>query len=603
MSAIINRAGLASNTFLGSHLIRMFASCGSLLEANQAFSKLHKPNLFTWSAIISANAKLGHGVQAINLYLQMQGSNVVPDGHIFSAVLKACGSAGTLLQGKLVHVHIIENEFERDVVVGNTLIDMYSKCDSIEDACKVFNNLPRRDIVTWSAMIVGFCQHGGHEDARQLFQEMQEHGMKPNGITWNAIIAGYAELGHAQEAFQLFLQMQEEGIEPNDITFVSIIKLCSGLSGLEQGQSIHVQVIESGCEQDTMVGNVLIDMYAKCGSLDDAHRVFTQMLERDVVTWTAMIASHAQHGQSQEAIQLFQQMRYVGIVPNSVTFVSILKAYSSIAALDQGKLIHTQIIQSGFDSDVRIGCTLTDMYTQCGGLEDAQNVFSKLSEHSIVTWNAIIAGYAEHNNYKSARQCFEEMQQACVKPNIVTFVSLLSACSHVGLVDEGRAHFRSMREDHGIIPIIEHYNCLIDLLGRAGQLRLATDLLKSMPFPSNLVGWKSLLGHCRIHGNVSLAAYCFDKVVTADHRHAGGYVHMTNTYVDAGNWQDAARVRELRRGTDVWKEPGKAFIEVDNKVYDFMVGDKSHTQSDGIYTKVKKLSTQMKEKGFAPNFD
>lgn len=379
---LILKCGLRSDVFLGSHLIRMFGVCGNLLEANQVFSQLPNPSVFTWSAIISAHNILGEDQQAIALYHQIQQSSVTPDGHVFVAVLKACASPSFLKHGKLIHTHIIESNFAEDVFVGSALIDMYGRCGNIEASRNVFNNLSKRDVVMWSAMI-----------------------------------ANYAEHGKAYEAFQLFWQMQQHGLQPNHVTFVSILKACcaSGMPVLDQGKPLHAYIIENGFESDVLVGNYLINMYAKCGSLEDACRVFDKLPKQDAVTWNVVIAGYIQHGYGLKALGLFEQMLQEGMRPDQVTFISILKVCSSIASLDQGKWIHLQIIKSGGELDAHVASTLLDMYVNCGSLEHARSVFDTVPKRDVVFWSAMITGYVQFGHSQEAIKLFQQMQEEDVE--------------------------------------------------------------------------------------------------------------------------------------------------------------------------------------------
>lgn len=660
VNLFIRRSGFEANTFLGSHLIRMFTLCGSLVEANVVFSKLAKPNVFAWNAIISAHTKLGQAEHAIELYHNLRQSSVNPNEHIFVAVLKACGNTAALTQGKLIHSHVIQSCLESDLFVGNTLMNMYAKCGFIGDAQRVFDKLTKRDVVSWNAMIIGNAQDEHGEEALQLFYQMQQEGTDPDDVTftivlkvcssmatldegklihkhivknscdlvifvgnalvdmyvtcgsqkdagkvfeklpkrdvvtWSTMISGYAQHGYGQEALDFFHQMLQDGIQPNIVTYFGILKACTSLSGLDQGKQMHANFLKNDFELDDYIGSSLIDMYAKCGSLEDAQRVFKNFPRPNMVTWNSMIAAYAQHGHGQDALQIFQQLQQVDIEPDRVTFLSALKACSTLAALDWGKLIHAQIVGGGFTADMSVDNTLIDMYSKCGSLADACRVFGIMPTRGVVAWSAMIAGYALHSDYEEALQHFKEMQQEGLKPNDVTFVSLISACGHKGLVDKGYSHFHSMRESYGITPTPAHFNCMVDLLGRAGRVEEAADLLLSMPIHCKLLGWTSLLNHCKTHKSVELGRTCFDHIVTTDCREASAYSVISEIYINANILDEAHKIKEIRNHASLWKKPGKAFIQVDNMMHDFIVGDASHPRSEKIHEKLKTLAMQMK---------
>ncbi|KAJ7534651.1 hypothetical protein O6H91_13G104200 [Diphasiastrum complanatum] len=507
--ALIVLRGLDSNIFLGNTLVNMYAKSGRVLDARQAFDSMPKHNVFSWTAIISAYANHGQGEEAINLFQQMQQAGITPNKVGFVVVLKACTRIPSLQQGKKFHLDIIKNGFETDVIVGSTLVDMYAKCGSIEDARRVFNNMHERDVVSW-----------------------------------NAMIAGYAQQCLGKEALNLYEQMKQDGVQPTIVTYVVLLKACASIAALEEGKQIHSDIIKSGFESDVIVGSILVDMYAKCGRIENACRVFNNMHEQDVVSWTAIISGYAQQGLGQEALDLYKQMKHEGVQSDIVTYLVLLKACASIPALEQGKQLHLDIINSGFELDVSLGSTLVDMYAKCGRLEDARQVFNNMHERDVVSWNAMIAGYAQQGLGKEALTLLKQMQKEGRKPDVVTYVSVLSACSHSGLVDKGRHLFDSMCKDHGVIPTIDHYICMVDLLGRAGCLADAEDFISTMPIQPNAVVWMTLLGAARNHGHLEIGRRAFDHVVKLEPENAAPYVLLSNIYAAVGKRDEVAKTRK-----------------------------------------------------------
>lgn len=560
--------GFESDLFVGNALINMYAKCGSLLDARALFDRLPRRDVVTWSSLIAGYAQHGHCPEAIQLFQLMQQDGTEPNRVTYICIVKTCASLAILQQGKGIHSHIIGKGFESDVFIGNTLIDMYSKCGSLEAASSLFNRLPKRDLVTWSALIAGYARHG-----------------------------------HGLEALKLFEQMEQDSIEPNELIFVSLLKACSSVVSLEQGKFIHTCIIKSGFGLDLLTATTLVDMYGKCGSPHEAHLVFDRLQKRDVATWSALIAGYTENGIAEVALQLSQRMKHEGIVPDQVTFVCMLKACSSLAALGYGKQTHSQIIESGHEIDIMVGNTLLDMYGKCGSLEDACALFNSMQNPKVVTWNILIGGFALHSNYTMASFYFENMLQGGLKPDEVTFTWLLSACRHLGLVREGCLHYKSMKEQYGIAPRRDHYDSMVDVFGQAGHLNEAEDLLETIPFAANRVGWTSLLDSCRKHGNVHVGRRCFDQIMRVDRGHAAAYVHLANIYSHAGMWEDLEKVKDLRRHANVWKKPAKAVIEIGNQVHAFVVGDKTHSQSDAIYAKLKTLGNEMRKEGYSPQVD
>lgn len=538
--ALAVSAGYDSNNVLASQIIRMYACQGMLAEANQVFNRLPMPNLFAWTSIISAHADLGQAKQAVQLYQHMQESGVLPDEYVYVAVLKACASAADLALGKLMHGDAIKKGFESDVYIGNALMDMYCKCRSLEDAREVFERLPTRDVVSWNVLIAGYVQHG-----------------------------------LCREALQVYLGMQQCGIIPNKFTFVSVLKACGSIRAIQEGKSAHDQVVARGFQTDSFVGNTLVGMYAKCQCLEDARIVFDSLKRKDVVTWTALIAGYAQQGLGYEALEVYKKMQEDGTaVSNSVTFVCILKACGSIGALKEGKQIHSTVVQRGLEAEGYVGNALLDMYIKCGSMEDAHDVFDRLPKKDVVAWTALLKGYGQHNDGKRALQCFEEMRQHGVEPDSTTFTCLLGALSHVGMVKEGEQCFQIMVETHGITPEVEHYTCMVDLFARAGQLKEAENLLLTSPIKNDLVGWRSLLSACKMHGNLEIGRRCFDQLVRINPQQSAAYVLMSDLYASCGKLQDVENIDNLRNWGGIQKKPAMASIEVDETVHEFFVGEK-----------------------------
>ncbi|CAM6061129.1 unnamed protein product [Sphagnum tenellum] len=523
-------------------------------------------NIFAWNQKLTKYVKEGQPEKTMQLFQQMQQEEISPNEFTFVPVINACAGLGALEDGRLVHEQLIQSGCKFDVFVGNSLVDMYAKCGSIEDAWRVFNKMPCQDVVTWNAMILG-----------------------------------QVKCGQGQKALELFREMEQEGVWPNAVTFMAVLNACASVVSLQEGRWVHEKVIQSGCESDILVGTSLVDMYAKCGSIEDAWRVFNKMPCRDVVTWTAMILGHVKCQQGQKALELFQQMQWEGVSPNSVTFVGVLNACASVVALEEGRCAHEQIIERGWDSDVFVGSSLVDMYAKCGSMEDAWKVFNKMRSRDVVTWTAILGGCAMHGHGKDALQHFERMCEEGVEPNDVTFVCLLSACSHAGLVDEGMHCYTSMITDYMISAKLEHYTCMVDLLGRAGHLQEAENMIMAMPFEPHVAPWMALLGACRIHGNVEMGERVAKQILELDPENSAGYVLLSNIYAAAGNMHLSKNVEQQRKERGVKKHPGRTWIEVNNEVHTFVVDDQDHPQMIEIRAELQRLSGLMHDAGYVPD--
>eukprot|EP01018_Ginkgo_biloba_P011802 Gb_29543 [translate_table: standard] len=663
----ILRSGFESDMFVETALVNMYSKCGILEIAHQLFDKMSKRNVVSWNAMIAGYAQNGHANEALTLFTQMQLADMKPDLATILSVVHACAHLAALRQGKWIHGYIIASGFESDVSVGNSLIAMYAKCGSVNVACRIFNEMHRRDVVSWNAMIVGYIQNGHATEALRLFREMQladvtadsvsmlgvlqaysqlgalqqgkvTHGYvirrsfeldvvvgttlidmyakcgsidfarqlfekmsKRNVVSWSAMIAGYAQNRHANEALALFNQMLQANLKFDSIAIASVLYACAHLAALHQGKWVHGFLVRRGFEMDVSVENSLVAMYAKCGCVEVARQLFDKVSLKSVVTWSAMIAGYAQSGHAKEALTLFHQMQVAGVEPNSITMVSLLPALAYLAALQQGKWIHGYIIRSGFESDVIIGTALIDMYAKCGSIKIARGVFDKMPERDVVSWSAMIAGYGMHGLGEDALVLFSQMQKTGIKPNHVTFISVLSACTHAGLVNEGCQYFHCMVRDYSITPRMEHYVCMVDLLGRSGRLYEALDFINKMPLEPCATVWGALLGACRIHCNIDLGERVAEHIFYLEPENAGCYVLLSNIYAAAGRWNDVAKVRTLMKDKRVKKIPGCSSIEVNSKVHTFLVGDRSHPQSEKIYAALETLYRQMKEAGYVPD--
>ena len=560
------RAGLESDVRVGNALVHMYAKSGSINDARVVFDRMVERDVVTWNVMIGGLAQHGFGHEAFSLFLQMQRGGFVPNAVTYVSILSACASTGALEWVKEVHSHALRAGLESDVRVGNALVHMYAKSGSIDDARVVFDRMVERDVVTWTVMIGGLAQHG---------------------------------FGH--EAISVFFQMQRGGFVPDAITYVSILSACASTGALESVKEVHSYAMRAGLESDLCVGNALVHTYAKSGSIGDARRVFDRMVERDVVTWTVMIGGLAQHGFGHEAFALFLQMQRGGFVPNAVTYVSILSACASTGALEWVKEVHSHALRAGLESDVRVGNALVHMYAKSGSIDDARVVFDRMVERDVVTWTVMIGGLAQHGCGHKALLLFGQMIAEGVRPNGVTFVATLSACSHVGLVDKGRQQFLAMTQEYGIKPTMEHYTCMVDLFGRAGHLEEAKLFILNMPLEPDGATWGALLGACRTYGHVELAEFAAKECLKLEPKNAAAYVVLSNIYAAAGKWDQVSSVRTMMQDRGIHKEPGRSWIEVGNEIHRFVVGDTSHPEAKEIYAELNILTGKLKAEGYIPD--
>eukprot|EP01018_Ginkgo_biloba_P021727 Gb_04028 [translate_table: standard] len=597
--------GFVSDVFVGSALVDMYAKCCSMEYALQVFDKLSRRDVVSWNAMIAGYAQNGQCDEAFELLRQMQLSGAKPNG-----------------------------------ISWNSIIAGYAQNGQVDEALKLFYQMEEagvnKDVITWNAMIAGCAKNGFGDKALDLFRRMQLAGVNADVITWNSLISGYVYNGQYGDALKVFRQMQVSVVKLNSITIISSLQACAHMADLKLGQEIHTHIIRIGFESNVFVWNALIDMYTKCGRTENARKVFDKISQRDVIswnamiagyaqnghgddalklfhdmqlnnvkpnviTWNAMIAGYAQNGNSEEALKLLHQMQLTGTKPNSVTIASVLPACARVATLRKGKEIHDYVIRKEYEFDIFVGNALIDMYARCGSLEDARQVFDKMYRRDVVSWTAMIVGYAMHGQGENALTLFYQMQQAGILPNQLTFTGVLSACSRAGLVSEGWKLFDCMSSVYQVLPNVEHYACMVDLLGRAGRLDEAWDFINQMPLEPNATVWGALLGACRIHHNVELGVCVAGHLFETDSQNAGSYVLLSNILAVAGRWNDVVKVRKRMKEMGLKKVPGCSWIEVNNRVHAFLAGDRLHPQTEKIYAILESLAGPMEAAGYVPD--
>ena len=373
------------------------------------------------------------------------------------------------------------------------------------------------------------------------------------------------------------------------------------LANLELGEWVRDYVEASGMMGTLTLMTSLIDMYAKCGRVDKARTLFDQLECRDVVAWSAMISGYSQANRCSEALALFNEMQKANVEPNEVTMVSVLYSCGVLGAVETGKWVHFYVNKKKLKLTVTLGTALIDFYGKCGSIESAVEVFEEMPEKNVFSWTAIIHGLASNGKGRRALEFFSLMKEADVEPNDVTFIGALSACSHVGLVEEGQALFQSMSIDFGIEPTIEHYGCMVDILGRAGLIDEAYEFIKNMPVKPNAVVWRTLLASCRAHKNVSVGEECFRQITQLEAAHSGDYILLSNTYASAGRSEDAMRVRSQMREMGIKKSPGCSLIELEGVVHEFFSEDDEHSDSKEIYSATEEMIKRIKSAGYEPN--
>ncbi|XP_055818920.1 pentatricopeptide repeat-containing protein At4g39530 [Solanum dulcamara] len=558
------RQGAEMDVTVSNVLIDFYMKCGKVKTARTVFDRMEVKNTVSWTTMISGYMQHSCDVEAISMFRDLNSLGWMLDRFACSSVLNSCGSLEALDLGRQVHAYIVKANVDSDKFVKNSLIDMYAKSDSFGDAKKVFDTMVNHDV-----------------------------------ISYNAIIEGCLSQNRLYEAFDLFAEMRNNLILPSLLTFVSLLGVSASLFSLELSKQLHGLTVKFGFSADMFVCSILIDVYSKCSSIEDARQVFVEMNEKDIVVWNSMYFGYIQQCENEEALKLFLELQQSLQKPNALTFVALISASSNLVSLLHGLQFHNQIVKVGLDFDPHVTNALVDMYSKCGSLEEARKMFNFTLQRDIACWNSMISTYAQHGEAKEALNMFEKMINNGLKPNNVTFVGVLSACSHVGLVKEGLRHFYSMSR-YGIEPETEHYVCIVSLLGRAGKLIEAMEFIEKMPIPPAAIVWRSLLSACREAGHIDLGKYAASMAISIDPKDSGSYILLSNIYASKGMWNNVKKLREKMDSNCVVKEKGCSWIEINNEVHLFIARDQSHQQTDLIYLFLKLLIQHMKGIRYVP---
>lgn len=559
------KAGMSSDLILEGSLLDLYVKCSDVETARDFFLTTETENVVLWNVMLVAYGQLDNLNESFQLLKQMQIEGIVPDQFTYPSILRTCTSLRALDLGEQIHSQVLKTGFQFNVYVSSVLIDMYAKHGKLDTAIKLLRRLKEKDVVSWTAMIAGYAQHDMFAEALNLFEEMLD-----------------------------------QGIQSDNIGFASAISACAGIQLLDQGRQIHAQSCLSGYSDDLSIGNALVSLYARCGKVQEAYFAFDRIFAKDNISWNSLISGFAQSGHCDEALYLFAEMNKAGLEINSFTFGSAVSAAANSASVKLGKQIHAMIIKTGYVSEIEVSNVLITLYAKCGTLDEAERQFFEMPEKNKVSWNAMITGYSQHGRGFEALSLFEDMKQLGVLPNHVTFVGVLTACSHVGLVDEGISYFKSMSEVHSLVPKPEHYACVVDLLGRSGLLSRARRFIEEMPIQPDAMIWRTLLSACTVHKNIDIGEFAASHLLKLEPKDSATYVLLSNMYAVTGKWGCRDRTRQMMKDRGVKKVPGRSWIEVNNSVSAFFAGDQKHPRADVIYEYLRDLNERAAELGYAP---
>ncbi|OVA12533.1 Pentatricopeptide repeat [Macleaya cordata] len=562
------RLGLNQELMVSNALVDMYVKCGYMSDAQILFDKIVHKNVVSWNVMIGGYSREGKVDGTFNLLcrMQMMEEKMRANAITILNVLPACLEQSELRSLKELHGYAFRNGFQYDEMVANALIAAYAKCGSMSAANSVFDGIETKTV-----------------------------------SSWNALIGGNAQNGDPRSAMDLFLQMTFSGLEPDWFSIGSILLACAHLKSLSDGKAIHGFVLRNGLEMDSFIGISLLSLYIRCGKPLSARIFFDGMDEKTKVSWNAMIAGYSQNGLPENAINLFREMQQDSIQPSEVAIMSVLTACAQLAALRLGKEAHCFTLKADLTEDAFISSSLIDMYAKSGSIEQSRRVFDGLVEKDAVSWTVMITGYGIHGLGGEAIELFEMMQREGLKPDRYTFIGILMACSHSGLVEEGLKYFSGMQSEHKIEPKLEHYACMVDMLGRAGHLDHAASLVEEMPDEPDAGIWGSLLSACRTYGNTDLGETVSKKLLELEPNKAEHYVLISNLFAGSGRWDDVRRVRGKMKEMGLGKDAGCSWIEVRGKVYNFIAGDDTLSESEEIRRMWRVLEDKIRGIGYVPD--
>ncbi|KAL6311198.1 hypothetical protein AAG906_021357 [Vitis piasezkii] len=594
--------------FLLNNLLYMYCKCGETDVAKKLFDRMPKRNVVSWNSLISGYIQMGFYHEVMNLFKEARMSDLRLDKFTFSNALSVCGRTLDLRLGRLIHALITVSGLSGPVLLTNSLIDMYCKCGRIDWARLVFESADELDSVSWNSLIAGYVRIGSNDEMLRLLVKMLRHGLNlnsyalgsalkacgsnfscsiecgkmlhgcavklgldldvvlmpdPNVVMYNAMIAGFLQMEtmadeFANEAMYLFFEMQSRGMKPSEFTFSSILKACSTIEAFECGKQIHAQICKYNLQSDEFIGNALVELYSLSGLIEDGLKCFHSTPKLDIVSWTSLIVGHVQNGQFEGGLTLFHELLFSGRKPDEFTISIMLSACANLAAI----------------------C----MYAKCGDIDSANMTFKETKNPDVVSWSVMISSNAQHGCAKEAVDLFELMKGSGIAPNHITFLGVLVACSHGGLVEEGLRYFEIMKKDHGITPNVKHSACIVDLLGRAGRLAEAESFIMDSGFEA-----------IQVHKATDTGKRVAERVIELEPEAAASYVLLYNIYNDAGIQMPATEIRNLMKHRGVKKEPGLSWIEVGNVVHSFVAGDRSHPNSQVIYVRLEEMLEKIKK--------
>lgn len=552
--ASILKSGHHFDIFVGNALLAMYVRCGKMVDAMRVFNNLEVKDNVSYNTMLSGFVQNGLYNEALELFHDMHGRGRKPDEVSVLNIIAASGRLGNGLNGMEIHAYAVKQGLDSNLQIGNTLIDMYARCSCVNFMGRAFDRMTTKDFISWTTIIAGYAQNNFHAKSLELCRKAQT-----------------------------------EGVDVDSMMIESILLACKGLKCIYLVKEVHGYIIRRGL-YDPLLQNAIVNVYGVCGRLEYANRMFQQIESKDIVSWTSMLSCYVHNGLANEAFELLELMKEAKVEPDTIALVCILSAAASLSALNKGKEIHGFLIRKGFILEGSVARALVEMYASCGDLENSFKVYNCVSNGDVVLWTTMINAHGMYGHGKKAIDLFSSMEAQGLVPDHITFLAILHACSHSGLIDEGKRYFDIMKNEYQLEPWPDHYACFVDLLGRANRLEEAYRFVNSMQGKPTAEVWCALLGACRIHSNKELGEIASRKLLELEPENPGNYVLISNVLAASGRWKDVQEVRMRMKESGLKKNPGCSWIEIGNKIHKFTARDKSHPHSLKIYQKLAQVT-------------
>ncbi|XP_059628739.1 pentatricopeptide repeat-containing protein At2g33680-like [Cornus florida] len=658
------KLGFQNDPFSGNNLVNMYAKLNRMDCAQLVFDEMLQRNTITWTSLMNGYLQMNDVESVFWIARQMYRLQEEFNEHTCSVILRACETHDDRVQGKQIHGFVIKSGFNEDVIVGTSLISMYSRSGCLEDAERLLNDLTYKDVRCLNLVISEYGRVGYSKKAIQIFLELLNSGLEPsdytltnvisasngdrdvdegrqlhglvfkqgflgktsvqnaiitmygkhglveeaegvfhgidetNLVSWTALLSVYVKNGHSEKALSGFLEMVSLGIHMDSSCLATVLDGCSESKNLDLGHQIHGFVIKLGLLSDVNVGTALIDLYAKLRKLQSARLVMNSLQTKNITSFNAILVgfTETEGAEVEDAMFLFQELRLAGVKADSITFVQLLALSAYQTCLVRGKSLHAFAIKTGFEADLNVGNAIITMYAKCGSIQDASEAFNGMTDHDSISWNSMISAYALHGQGRKAVFLFEEIIKKGFIPDEITMLGVLQACSYSGLSEYGFCFFNEMERKYRIRPVLEHFACMVDLLGRAGFLSEALDFINKSPYSDSPLLWRTLVHVCKLCGDLSFGKIAAKHLLDLAPKEAGSYILVSNMYAEGGMLDVASKVRTRMKDLKVNKEAGCSWIEIDNKTHRFVASAKDHPESRDIYANLELLDAEMKQK-------